>query len=461
MGVIITTLPRAMIITISLSVLAVLLLAGFVLYMWISQERDAEKARIMKGITDSLGAGVVNFILNEEGHITSVSNGFYLLCGFTEQEVRGRFSGRFYEMIEPKYAELLRVRDFENGDEIQEEIELRTAKGLKWVLLNGRAVQRKGKILTMSAVLLDVDEKKKLNDQVALQQERYRLATELSNDVILNYSIADDTLTISENFRTYFGGATVIPGFMKDRVWEKGYIHKDDIEKVAELMRLISTKGSEIDEQIRVKNVADEFIWCRLICMSVKDAGGLDREYIGKLINIDLHKKELKQLEKKAMRDPLTGAINKEYTKTFINDYINEHPDDPGILFMVDIDHFKAINDNFGHLAGDYVIMEVVNQVKRAFRSGDIVGRIGGDEFVVFVCNVHNPEDQIKQAQKLHKVLGLPVTFEGKTIAKSASIGVAMYPQHGKSYDSLLNCADTALYRVKDNGRDAFEVYHE
>lgn len=452
-------IPQSMIITISVSVFAVLLLAGFVLYMWLSQERASEKAHIMKGITDSLGAGVVNFILNEEGRITSISNGYYKLTGYTEKEVATLFGFSFYNMLAPKYAEYLRTRDFVKGEELQEEFELQTKNGIRWMLFNGRVVQRKGKIMTISAVLIDIDETKKLHEKVAIQQERYRLATELSNDIVLNYSISDDTLNISENFRTYFGGATVIPRFSADKIWERGFVHVDDIEKVAELIRIITLKGSEIDQQIRIRNIEGDYIWCRLICMSVKDASGENREYVGKLINIDLHKKELTRLEKKAMRDPLTGAYNKEYTKTLINDFISGNPDKSGILFMIDIDKFKLINDNYGHIAGDNVIIEVVEQLQKAFRSTDIVGRIGGDEFVVFVCNVSDMDEQIRQAQKLQAVLRLPVEFNGQKIEKSASIGVAICPEHGTDYEKLLSCADKALYNVKGNGRDAFEIY--
>lgn len=342
-------LPKAMIITISVSVLAVLLLAGFVLYMWRSQEKHN------------------------------------------------------YRMLK---------------------------------------------------------EKQKLIEKLALEQERYRMATELSNDVIMNYSVTDDVLNLSDNFREFYGGAVSIAGFSADKAWEKGYVHKDDVEKVAELVRIISIKGGGIDEQLRIKDVNNNYVWCRLICMPVPDKTGEHKEYIGKLINIDLHKRQLGMLEKKAMRDPLTGAYNKEYTKTLINKYISENPENAGMLLLVDIDHFKSINDTYGHLTGDGIIIEVVKQVTRAFRAGDIVGRIGGDEFVVFVCNVNNPEDQIKQAKKLHEVLRQPAVIDGQTIEKSASIGVALYPNHGSSYEELVELADKALYEVKGSGRDSFIIYN-
>lgn len=457
----IADLPRAMIITISVSVLMVLLLAAFVLKMWLNQEKSAYIAEEVNKITDSIGAGVLNFIASGDGHITYASRGFYDIVGFSKEEVKEVYSGSFYNMLSDKYSEYLRTRDITKDTVLDEQMEINTGNGLKWILVKGNAICRRGKIMTVSAVIVDITENRKLNEKIALQQERYRLATELSNDVILNYSIVDDTLNISDNFRTYYGGATRIANFSKDKVWEKGYVFSEDNEKVAEIIRIITLKGGRIDQQLRIRDVNENYVWCRLICMPVRDKAGENKEYIGKLINIDLHKKELGALEKKAMRDSLTGAYNKEYTKTLINNYINNYPSNPGMLLLVDIDHFKNINDTYGHLMGDNIIIEVVKQVTKAFRSNDIVGRIGGDEFVVFVCNVRSPEDQIKQAKKLHEVLRQPVEIDGQIINKSASIGVALYPAHAQSYEGLVECADQALYAVKGSGRDSFIIYDE
>ena len=129
------------------------------------------------------------------------------------------------------------------------------------------------------------------------------------------------------------------------------------------------------------------------------------------------------------------------------------------MLLLVDIDHFKDINDTYGHLMGDNVIIEVVKQMTRAFRANDIIGRIGGDEFVLFVCDVKDPQIQFKQARKLHEVLRTPLTVDGQTINKSASVGIALFPDHAMDYEKLLECADKALYKVKGSGRDSFIIY--
>ncbi|MBR4726055.1 MAG: diguanylate cyclase [Lachnospiraceae bacterium] len=454
-----TNLPRAMVLTIALSVGLVLLLGAFVLHMWRVQEHEGNIAMEVRDLTNSIGAGVINFLVYGEGHITYASDGFYEIVGFSREEVKEVFDNSFYLMLESKYSEFFKMHDITKDFKLNEEMEIKTGNGIKWILVSGNSVLRKKQFVTISAVIVDITENKKLTEKLALEQERYRLATELSNDVIMNYNIYEDTLNISENYRQYYGGATEVIGFSKNKEWEHGAVFKDDIEKVAEIVRIIIMKGGNVDTQIRIRNSEGKYVWCRLICMPVQDKYGENKEYIGKLINIDNEKNDLLKAEKKAMTDPLTKAFNKEFTRIKIQDFIDNNPDKKGMLLLVDIDKFKSINDNYGHLMGDNIIIEVVNQVTRAFRSNDIVGRIGGDEFVVFVCNVSNPEDQIKQAKKLHSVLRQPATFDGVTIEKSASIGIAIYPDHAATYEGLIECADKALYRVKGSGRDAFIIY--
>ena len=453
-------LPKPVIVTISLSVFAVLMLAVFVYYMWRNQERSAEIAREVQHITNEIGAGIVDFIGGSEGYITYASKGFYTFLGFTPEEVKEKFDNRFFNMLEEPYATRLRETKIDSSFRINEEMKIKTKWGTKWGIVSGNAVHRK-KIFTVSVVVVDITNEKLLNEQIAVQEERYRLVTDLSNDVIFDYVLSDDVLSMSDNYSSFYSGSVRIENFVKGEHWKDPFISPDDSEKFAELFRILTTKGENVDEQLRINNLNNAYVWCRIIAMPVRDHEGNIKEVIGKIINIDLHKKELARLETKAMRDPLTGALNKEYTKVFIERYMEENPDKNGMLFVVDIDKFKDVNDTYGHIAGDNIIIAVVKAIQKSFRSSDIVGRIGGDEFVVFACNVQKKEDQIKQAQKLHGVLRQPVEVNGQIINKSASIGVAMFPDHGTSYERLVECADKALYAVKGGGRDAFIIYDE
>ncbi len=129
-------------------------------------------------------------------------------------------------------------------------------------------------------------------------------------------------------------------------------------------------------------------------------------------------------------------------------------------LLYVDLDRFKPINDELGHAAGDWLLQRVGERMRKCLRASDTVARIGGDEFVVLVPDVDAVHDSMRVAAKIRASLREPfVTDEGRTLAISASIGVALYPDHAGSPRDLLRIGDEAMYRAKKGGRDAVELF--
>lgn len=129
-------------------------------------------------------------------------------------------------------------------------------------------------------------------------------------------------------------------------------------------------------------------------------------------------------------------------------------------FFIIDIDNFKTVNDTCGHAFGDKVIADFAVKIKRQFRESDIVGRIGGDEFVAFV-----PVPSKDWAEEKAKILSESLQYEfsdrQKTCHISASIGVALSPEAGKTFETLYQNADTALYQTKERGKNGYTIYKE
>ncbi|MEG1779131.1 MAG: diguanylate cyclase, partial [Oscillospiraceae bacterium] len=125
----------------------------------------------------------------------------------------------------------------------------------------------------------------------------------------------------------------------------------------------------------------------------------------------------------------------------------------------IDVDNFKNINDNFGHLCGDAVLANMAHSLKNIFRSNDILGRIGGDEFLVFMSNVPNHNTIKKKAMQVVNI------FEGKQMEREAglscSVGIALCPQDANDYLKLTKCADSALYKIKNTGKMGFAFFDE
>lgn len=168
-----------------------------------------------------------------------------------------------------------------------------------------------------------------------------------------------------------------------------------------------------------------------------------------------LQNKEKKQaLEKKADTDLLTGLYNKLATERKIKEYMLNNPDGTGMMMLLDLDNFKKINDTRGHAFGDEVLRTLGKNLSPLFRSSDIVGRIGGDEFMVFLKGVSDPEDVKKQSRKVVQFFRAFQAGDYVKYSATASIGVALYPKEGADFDSLYKATDQALYRSKKNGKN-------
>lgn len=162
-----------------------------------------------------------------------------------------------------------------------------------------------------------------------------------------------------------------------------------------------------------------------------------------------------------ANTDALTGLCNKEKTKYEIEQWLDRKDDHQGlqVFIIMDIDYFKNINDTCGHVVGDLVLQKFGKFLQEQFRSEDILGRIGGDEFVVFMKNVDSEKTiEMKVNALAEKVHDLKIP-ELKDILLSTSIGIAYVPDHGKTYLDLYKHSDMALYETKRNGRNGYTVY--
>ena len=174
--------------------------------------------------------------------------------------------------------------------------------------------------------------------------------------------------------------------------------------------------------------------------------------------NIEPEKQQEQRLQLLALTDEMTGLLTKSATQRRIEKLLYDRPGELFAFFIFDIDNFKQANDLFGHAFGDGVIKEFTQVIRSHFRSGDVLGRIGGDEFVAFLSI---PEERFAadKVKALSRDLDRSYACGGKSWHISASIGVAFAPRDGRDFASLYQNADAALYQTKARGKNGFTLY--
>ncbi|HWT75998.1 MAG TPA: diguanylate cyclase [Mobilitalea sp.] len=452
-----------LLLTAVLSIVGICIIAMIVfMLLRLESERKVTKAALeLKKITNSVRAGLLHFILEDNCRILYASKGFFELMGYNKNDLKEQNKVSLYDFILPR--DLSGFKEHLNqlaGDTVNSEIRMGTKEGKSiYVLMNGNVtVNRDGKH-TISAVFVDISDQKKMQETILLEGERYRIAAELSNDILFEYHIQTDQMIYSEKYKEIYGTNPVVSGYIKKSEQRRDLIHPDDWGVYLEYCQELSEGRSMIEAVFRIRDRVGEYIWSQLMGKTIYDDDKKPIRVIGKMVNIDIQKRELEALEYKATRDPLTGIYNKEITIKKIEKYIYGNRNSKHMLMFIDFDDFKKVNDSYGHLVGDKVLAYVTGRIREEFSEGEIIGRMGGDEFIVFAGNITDVTEVLKKADNLVKTLNTVYTDQGCTIPISGSIGISVYPKDGMHYEQLLERADKALYQVKEQGKNSYMLY--
>ncbi|MCR5482363.1 MAG: diguanylate cyclase [Clostridia bacterium] len=250
--------------------------------------------------------------------------------------------------------------------------------------------------------------------------------------------------------------------------YASSYVIEEDREKLLDFLsreRLILTFNRDITYQsaeIRLKNNFGGSFWVLMTLQLLKDSYNDDIRACLLVKNIDKEKSFEIEIQERANLDILTGALNRGAAIQSITNII--HSCDTAsrhAILMLDVDSFKKINDKLGHSTGDRILQKLVLDIKTVLREGDIIGRIGGDEFIICMKNMPS-EDTMGIMQKRVDALRERAYHRIKSkVSISISIGIAIFPDNGTTFDDLYKKADTALYAAKANGKNTYKFYSE
>jgi diguanylate cyclase (GGDEF)-like protein/PAS domain S-box-containing protein len=243
---------------------------------------------------------------------------------------------------------------------------------------------------------------------------------------------------------------------MYPRELAEGY-WKDDLYVIA--------SGKPKRNIIETSETKEGTRWVETDKIPYYDAEGNIIGVIGFAVDITERKKIQDQLREAATHDPLTGLPNRllfqdrlaQALETVHRSNYTQENNLIGVA-VLDADNFKSINDTYGHAIGDAVLVQMAQRMKDVLRQRDTVSRLGGDEFAMILENIKLPQNAERIAQKILNAVAKPMTVEGKELALTASLGICLFPAEGVSEESILHCADMAMYKAKEKRND-FKIF--
>ncbi len=282
------------------------------------------------------------------------------------------------------------------------------------------------------------------------RQQSDRL-TELGDHVRQRMEIARQLITTYQAHGQAAAFSAVAGGKGKRQM---DYIRDISAAMIAEEQRLLAERRNAMDGYTRGTITAG--VTGLAICFAVLVSAfyQINREA--------LRNKELQQaLREQSIRDPLTNLFNRRYMEeTIAREIARAKRMQTSLVVMVaDIDHFKKVNDTYGHEGGDAVLTAFADLVHTKVRQEDIACRMGGEEFVIILPGITQAQAEERANDICRSLRALPVDFDGKTIMVTTSVGVSFYPDHATEGQKLVALADAALYQAKHGGRDRVKVY--
>jgi diguanylate cyclase (GGDEF)-like protein/PAS domain S-box-containing protein len=231
----------------------------------------------------------------------------------------------------------------------------------------------------------------------------------------------------------------------------------------------IAERQREIDLEVwkkrtlQTNEVATEFQGKKVHMLTGKTIIHLEESNRDYLLGFGLDISDLKKAEEKishmAYHDALTGLPNRWFIKSFLRNVNSEEAKMMKGVLLLDLDHFKVINDSLGHEAGDQLLQLVAGRLGEVISADKVLARFGGDEFIIFIPQLFSVNEAFDMAEEIIKVMKDPFYIYGQKFTISPSIGISLHPNHGEDMESLIKNADLAMYHSKEKGRNCYSLF--
>ncbi|HEX2836414.1 MAG TPA: EAL domain-containing protein [Thermoanaerobaculia bacterium] len=315
----------------------------------------------------------------------------------------------------------------------------------------------RGHDATFTAFVRDISARQRAERELEQREKRFRTIVEKSwSGVVLLDSELRFSLTSSSTHH--------LIGYEEEELVGRSlfeFIHPREVGKAREIFnRILEKANHETHGELRFRHKDGRWIWLEGFSQNL-----LHEPSVGAVVlnyrDVSQRKETEKQLEYRAYYDSLTGLPNRLlFRDRLVNSLAHAQRNRVGVAVMyLDVDHFKLINDGLGHSFGDLLLADVARRLQASLRASDTISRIGGDEFSILLPEVTNAEAVAGVARKILEALAKPFKVQNHEIFVTASIGISCFPADGEDAETLLKCADAAMYRAKELGRNQAQLF--
>lgn len=432
--------------------------AGYFLYLQLQGSLEIKKMnkRMDAIISNTPGSSFKHMVTKPET-IVFFNRDDRLLAGYNREEIVSLVLTDIYKLVfKDDYLALKKsLENLEPNTPISNTYRIINKDNQVQWIFDQRQIINEDNELYYYVEVVDITETKKVQEQLRISEERYQLILKETESVIFEWNIETDQITFSEIWTSKYGYPNRLNDFflLTNRLFEgkeNSYISLID--------GMVTGKVDSDHIECVIPKSSGEEIWVKIFAKALLDEQGYLIRIVGSITDISQEKQKTIQLLERAQKDGLTKTYNRVTLENLIANEIEIYPNQEHIMLVIDIDNFKMVNDTLGHASGDEALTKFSEILISSFRKDDIVGRIGGDEFVVFMK--YAGQDASKHIEtKCQSILSAVAKIRLSKNAEyrmQCSIGVAMHPSDGSSYQQLFETADRRLYQAKSHGKNIY-----